>query len=97
VKLDTGLPKWESDERYEYEPNKAARQYWNDMPQTDPAMECTLPRVLGRPQARGRPATAVGESIEEVSRQVAVGPYRLEQWRERALAVLYSLGPLEGA
>ena len=29
-----------------------------------------------------------GESIEAVSRQVAVEPYRLEQWRERALAGL---------
>ena len=29
-----------------------------------------------------------GESIEAISRQVAVEPYRLEQWRERALAGL---------
>jgi hypothetical protein len=29
-----------------------------------------------------------GESIEAVSRQVAVEPYRLEQWRERALAAI---------
>jgi hypothetical protein len=29
-----------------------------------------------------------GESIEVVSRQVAVEPYRLEPWRERALAGL---------
>jgi transposase len=29
-----------------------------------------------------------GESIEVVSRQVAVEPYRLEQWRERGLAAL---------
>jgi transposase-like protein len=29
-----------------------------------------------------------GESIEAVSRQVAVEPYRLEQWRERGLAAL---------
>ena len=29
-----------------------------------------------------------GESIEVVARQVAVEPYRLEQWRERALAGL---------
>jgi transposase len=30
----------------------------------------------------------LGESIEAVSRQVAVEPYRLEQWRERGLAAL---------
>jgi transposase len=29
-----------------------------------------------------------GESIEAISRQVVVEPYRLEQWRERALAGL---------
>jgi hypothetical protein len=29
-----------------------------------------------------------GESIEAVSRQVAVEPYRLERWRERGLAAL---------
>jgi transposase len=29
-----------------------------------------------------------GESIDAVSRQVAVETYRLEQWRERALAAL---------
>ena len=29
-----------------------------------------------------------GESIEAVSRQVAVEPYRLEQWRERGLTGL---------
>ena len=29
-----------------------------------------------------------GESIEAVSRQLAVEPYRLEQWHERALAAL---------
>ena len=29
-----------------------------------------------------------GESIEAISRQIAVEPYRLEQWRERALAGL---------
>jgi transposase len=29
-----------------------------------------------------------GESIEAISRQLAVEPYRLEQWRERALAAL---------
>jgi hypothetical protein len=29
-----------------------------------------------------------GESIEAVSRHVSVEPYRLEQWRERALAGL---------
>jgi hypothetical protein len=29
-----------------------------------------------------------GESIEAISRQVAVEPHRLEQWRERGLAAL---------
>jgi hypothetical protein len=31
-----------------------------------------------------------GESIEAVSRRVAVEPYRLKQWRERGLAALVS-------
>ena len=31
-----------------------------------------------------------GESIEAVARQVGIEPYRLEQWRERALAALES-------
>jgi len=29
-----------------------------------------------------------GESIEAVSRQIGIEPFRLEQWRERALAAL---------
>ena len=31
-----------------------------------------------------------GESIEAVSRQIGIEPFRLEQWRERALAGLDS-------
>lgn len=31
-----------------------------------------------------------GESIETVSRQIGIEPFRLEQWRERALAALDS-------
>jgi len=31
-----------------------------------------------------------GESIEAVARQIGIEPYRLEQWRERALAGLES-------
>ena len=31
-----------------------------------------------------------GESIEAVSRQIGIEPYRLDQWRERALAALDS-------
>jgi transposase len=31
-----------------------------------------------------------GESIEAVSRQIGIEPFRLEQWRERALAALDS-------
>ena len=29
-----------------------------------------------------------GESVEAVSRQIGIEPYRLDQWRERALAAL---------
>ena len=71
----------ESDEDPEFEPNHSARHDRNGEPETDPTMEC-------RPQTRRRPATAAGESIETVSRQLAVESYRLEQWRERALAAL---------
>ena len=31
-----------------------------------------------------------GESIEAISRQIGIEPYRLEQWRERTLAALDS-------
>jgi transposase len=31
-----------------------------------------------------------GESVEAVSRQIGIEPYRLDQWRERALAALDS-------
>ena len=31
-----------------------------------------------------------GESVEAVSRQIEIEPYRLDQWRERALAALDS-------
>lgn len=31
-----------------------------------------------------------GESIEAISRQIGIEPFRLEQWRERALAALDS-------
>ena len=41
-----------------------------------------------QPARESRPATAEGETIEAVSRQVVVEPYRVERWRERALAAL---------
>jgi hypothetical protein len=66
-------------------------------PNTNQIMPPTSPETVGRKPiqrwsaARKRDVVLRllrGESIEAVSRQVAVEPYRLEQWRERALAAL---------
>ena len=56
----------------------------------------TSPMVSGKPIQRwsaARKREVVlrllrGESLEAVSREIGVEPYRLEQWRERALAGL---------
>jgi hypothetical protein len=71
----------EFDERSEFKPNYGGCRDRNGGAQTDPAMERRSKRDVVLRLLRG-------ESIEVISRQTAVEAYRLEQWRERALAGL---------
>jgi transposase len=81
VNLDTGLPKWSPMKDLNSNQTMAAAA-------TKPAVRKPILRWSA---ARKRDVVLRllrDESIETVSRQVAVEPYRLEQWRERALAAL---------
>src|SRR5208283_3576176 len=83
VNLDTGLPMWGP--MKDPKPDQV----------TSPAVAQTSP---GKPiqrwsAARKRdvvPRLLRGESIGAVARQIGIEPYRLEQWRERALVDLES-------
>jgi transposase len=72
---------WESDERTETKPSHVARGRGNGAGQAGAALERGT-------QARRRPRLLRGESIDTVSRQIGIEPFRLEQWRDRGLAAL---------
>ena len=74
---------WESDEGTETKPSHGARGRGSGPEQAGAALERGT-------KTRHRPGLLRGESIDIVSRQIGIEPFRLEQWRERALAGLDS-------
>jgi len=74
MKLDTGLSIWKNDGKSQEQP-QAADEFWRKGWSATRKREVVL-RLLR------------GESLDAVSREIGVEVYRLERWRDKALAAM---------